>query len=180
MRKVKLTLVAGIVAGMVGGASVVAVAQDDAAPAASWVTGTVTYAPSCSTPSGELVGEVRQDRGYRCNPQRWSSDDPRLEGETTVVWNADVYTLDEGSISVTTMAWDIRGETGGWSCNYPVGLERGSGLYTTNIQGTDRILCTGSGANDGLTAVLIADWGAAPKSFEGLVFAGEVPPMPEL
>jgi len=28
--------------------------------------------------------------------------------------------------------------------------------------------------------VLIADWGDAPKTFEGLIFPGEVPPAPEL
>lgn len=179
MRKVKLTLPAGLVAGMVGSGGV-AVAQDEAVPTASWVTGTVTYAPSCATPSGETVDGVRQDRGYRCDPQTWRSDDPRLEGAATVAWNANVHELDGARISVTTMAWDVRGETGGWSCSYPVGLERGSGLFTSTIEGTDRILCEGNGANDGLSAVLIADWAASPKSFEGLIFAGGVPPAPEL
>ena len=43
-----------------------------------------------------------------------------------------------------------------------------------------RLTCVGNGDNDGLTAILIVDWSAGLTKFEGLIFPGEVTPLPEL
>jgi len=181
MRNLKVSLVVSMVVGMLGGGAIGASAQgDDAAtPAATWVTGQVSYAPSCASPTLENVGDVRQERGYSCAPQTWTSDDPRLGGRTALRWNADVYTTENGSHSVVSATWDIRGENGGWQCANPVGLAEGSGLFATDVQGTDRLVCTGDGENAGLSAVLTANWVGTPKTFEGLIIAGEPAPPPE-
>lgn len=179
MRKVKLTSVTGIVVGMLSFSAVAAVAQDDAAPTATWVTGEVQYASSCATPASEDVGDVRQERGYRCAPQTWTSDDPRFSGQTALEWNADVYQTEGGFHSIVSSVWDIDGETGGWLCANPVGLTENYGLFATDVQGTDRLVCTGDGDNEGLSAVLTADWTAFPRSFEGLIISRELTPAPE-
>ncbi len=181
MSKLKISLVVGVVAGMLGGGAIGAGAQDDttATPAATWVTGQVSYAPSCTSPTMEDVGDVRQERGYHCAPQRWTSDDARLGGLTSLRWNADVYETENGVHSVVSATWDIRGESGGWQCVNPVGLAGGYGLFATDVQGTERIVCTGDGDNTGLSAVLTADWVGSPKTFEGLIITGEPAPPPE-
>lgn len=180
MEQVKVTFAVGMVAGMVALSAIAAVAQDEAAePAtAAWVSGQVQYAPSCASPTVETVGDVRQERGYGCAPQTWSSDDPRLGGQASLSWNADVYQTSSGLRSITSATWDIEGETGGWSCANPRGLAEGSGLYATDVQGTERIVCAGDGDNEGLTAILTANWNAAPRSFEGLIIEGELAPAP--
>ena len=181
MNKVKISLVAGIVAGMLAGGAIGASAQDETSDAqpATWVTGEIWYAPSCRSATLELVGDVRQERGYRCHPQTWKSDDPRFGGDGAESWNADVYVTDAGQISIISKVWDVRGETGGWQCTKPTGLSGSSGLFATDVQATDRLVCTGDGDNEGLTAVLTATWTSSPKTFEGLIIAGEPAPVPD-
>ena len=180
MKQVKVSFVAGIVASMVVLSAVAAVAQDEAAEpaAATWVSGEVQYAASCASPTVETVGDVRQERGYECAPQTWTSDDPRLGGQAALTWNADVYQTSDGLRSVTSATWDIEGPAGGWSCANPRGLAGGSGLFATDVQGTERIVCAGNGENQGLTAILTANWNVAPRSFEGLIINGELAPAP--
>jgi hypothetical protein len=181
VRKVKISLIAGIAAGLLAGTVAGVAAETEVADpmAAGVVTGEIWFAPSCKTPLPEAEGEVFREYGYRCDPQRWTSDDPRLGGEATVAWNADVHTVDGRSYSVTASAWDIRGDAGGWACSHTNGLDEGRGLFTTSIQGSDRLTCSGSGANEGLGAILVADWSGNPKTFEGLIFPGGIPPAPD-
>ena len=155
-------------------------AQEETAPAtaASWVTGTVQFAPSCVDPERTTTVGLTIERGYFCEPQTWESDDPRLGGSATLVWNADVYWFETERYSVINALYDIQGEAGGWTCRNSNGLDRGSGLFTDPVQGTEKLTCAGYGDNEGLTAILVADWAA--RSFEGLIFNREVPPQPEL
>jgi hypothetical protein len=156
-------------------------AQEEPAPAtaASWVTGTVQLAPSCVEPERTVTRGLTVERGYSCEPQTWESDDPRLGGSASLVWNADVYWFETERYSVINALYDIQGEAGGWTCRNSNGLDRGSGLFTDPVQGTEKLTCDGHGANEGLTAILVLD-PAASHSFEGLIFNREVPPQPDL
>lgn len=182
MRKVKFSLITAITLGLMAGSSVGVGAQDAPADpmAPAVVSGEMWFASSCQTPAPEADGDLFREYGYRCDPQRWESDDARLGGQATVAWNADVHTIDGQTYSVTSSAWDIRGEDGGWRCGHADGLEEGRGLFTASLQGSDRLTCTGSGSNDGLSAILVADWSSEPKTFKGLIFPGVVPAMPDL
>ena len=42
----------------------------------------------------------------------------------------------------------------------------------------DLVTCVGNGGYEGLTAILVNDWTKTPVSINGLIFAGEVPPIP--
>jgi hypothetical protein len=179
--KVKHSLIAGVVAGLLAGNAVGVVAQDATADpmAPALVTGEVRYASSCQAAAPVFEDGVQREHGYRCAPQSWSSDDARLGGATAADWNADVYEVDGVKYSVTNATWDIQGERGGGQCAHADGLEVGNGLHTITVQGSDRLTCIGNGDNTGLSAILIADWGVTPKTFEGLIFPGSVPPPPD-
>ena len=145
---------------------------------ATWVTGTVRFASSCVEPERTTQAGLTIERGYVCEPQTWESDDPRLGGTATASWNADVYWFPTERYSVINAFWDIRDETGGWTCRSG-GLDRGSGLFTDPVAGAGELTCAGYGDNEGLTAILVADWSTS-RSFEGLIFDREVPPEPDL
>jgi hypothetical protein len=124
---------------------------------------------------------TRRERDYRCESQTWTASDPRLTGTATTMWNADVYRVDGQTYSVSAQAWEVRNDSGGWLCRNPDGLSRGSGLLGDPVQGTEMLTCVGNGAHDGLMAILVADWAAAPNTtIEGLIIPGEVPPLPEV
>lgn len=181
MSGIRTSIIGILATGLLAGATVAVAAQEETAPAtaASWVTGTVQFAPSCVDPERTNEVGLTIERGYACEPQTWESDDPRLGGSASLVWNADVYWLENERYSVTNALYDIHGEAGGWTCRNSNGLDRGSGLFTDPVQGTDKLSCAGYGGNEGLTAILVADW-AGSRSFEGLIFDREVPPQPEL
>ncbi|MGI9642241.1 MAG: hypothetical protein ACR2N9_05610, partial [Acidimicrobiia bacterium] len=80
-----------VAAGLLAGSAVGVAAQEpaDDQGATAWVTGTIGFAPSCEDPTISAADNgVTQARGYRCTPQAWASDDARLGGVGTVVWNS--------------------------------------------------------------------------------------------
>ena len=182
MRNRKLVIGAALACALAFAAMAPAAGQDTEADpnAASWVSGNIGFAPSCEQPDITELDGVKQARGYLCTPQEWMSDDPRLGGVGTVAWNTDVHTVEGQAYSVISFLYDVAGEDGGWTCRDDSALELGSDMFTTPVQDTGRLDCTGYGANDGLSAILVTDFRAAPFTVEGLIFPGTVPPAPEL
>jgi hypothetical protein len=182
VRGIKSGAIVVVALGLLAGSAVGVAAQhevtDPTAP--TWVTGTVGYAPSCVDPERTTEADVVRERGHICAPQQWTSDDPRLGGAATLIWNADVYRLESESYSIVNALYDIHDDAGGWSCRNANGLDLGSGLFTDPVQGTDRLTCLGYGGNEGLNAILVTDFRTEPRTFEGIIFPGEVPPLPEL
>jgi hypothetical protein len=163
------------------GGGVPGAATDAEAVPATWVTGDITFAPSCSGPTREVDAGVRRERDYLCEPQRWTSSDPRLTGEAAAHWNADVYEPDGdapgSSISVTTVAYYLRNEAGGWACHSNA-LAHGYGSNAAYETG-ETAMCVGDGEYDGLSAILVVDFATSPATFVGLIFPGDAPPLPE-
>ena len=163
------------------GGSVPGAATDTEVVPATWVTGSVAFATSCSGPTREDDAGVRRERDYLCEPQRWTSSDPRLTGEAAAHWNADVYEPDGDapgfSISVTTLAYYLRNEAGGWACRTNM-LSQVSG-FGAEHQAAETAMCVGDGENDGLSAILVLDFATSPATFVGLIFPGDAPPLPE-
>ena len=169
--------------GLLAGSAVGVVGQDEAsdAMAPAWVTGTISYAPSCEDPTiTDGDDGVSRERGYLCTPQTWASDDPRLGGVGTQTWNADVYRVDGQTYSITSGLVDVHDEDGGWTCSGGAGLDRGSGLFSESVQERGSISCLGYGANEGLRAILVTDLRSSPFTLEGFIFPSELPPTPEL
>jgi|GEM_PF-2014598 len=146
-----------------------------------WVTGTVTFAPSCSGPDSEMVGDVRRDWSNECSPQTWTATDPRLTGEVAFRWNSDIYQTDAGTVEVNTSASYLRNDDGGWVCSSSP-LWKGSGPSTTEAVTGDNAKCVGEGGYEGLSALLAREKGPGPgysAEFVGLIFSGDFPPLPE-
>jgi hypothetical protein len=144
--------------------------------APTWVTGNVQPAPSCSDGDVEFDGDVRRSRNVECSPQAWTSSDPRLTGEVSRRWNEDTYQTDEGSIGVDMDAAYLRNDGGGWACSSSYLIEVPSVTYT----GTATFTCMGDGGYAGLSAILaLVDVGGNAEEFVGLIFSGDLPPLPE-
>ena len=147
--------------------------------APTWVTGTVQPASSCSGPdSVESDGDVRHDWITECSPQSWTSSDPRLTGEVVRRWNEDVFTTDEGTISISMDAAYLRNERGGWACSAS-DLLKGSGQFSAPVTGAT-FNCIGDGGYAGLSAILVLEEaGGFSEDLVGLIFSGDFPPLPE-
>jgi hypothetical protein len=164
--------------------SIVPGADTEAVPA-TWVTGTIKYASSCKDPTPEVDGPVRHEWGIVCEPQTWTTSDPRLSGEAAALWNMDVYEPDAyvptalltTNVSVVTSAYEVRNEAGGWTC-HANGFAHGHGKYAESESG-ESAMCVGDGEYDGLSATLVIGGPAGPKTIEGLIFSGDFPPVPE-
>jgi hypothetical protein len=71
----------------------------------------------------------------------------------------------------------VRNEAGGWACHSSaVAHGNGSGAQ---IEGGETATCVGDGEYDGLSAILVLDGPAGPKTVVGLIFPGDAPPLPE-
>ncbi len=147
----------------------------DPAMTPAWVTGTLTLAPGCIEPTSTTEAGVEHQRGFRCEPQTWTTTDPRLTGTASSALNVDVYLADRASISVSSGTYDVRNDGGGWLC-HRAGLYR-PGL-TPDDDNDEMVTCVGNGGYEGLTAVLVNDWTTSPITITGIIFAGEVPPNP--
>jgi hypothetical protein len=162
------------------GGSVPGAATNAEAVPATWVTGDVASSPTCSGPTREDDAGMRRERDYLCEPQRWTSSDPRLTGEAAAHWNADVYEPDgdvpASSISVATVAYYLRNEAGGWACRTNL-LSQVSGVNVQH-EAAETLMCVGDGEYDGLSAILVLDFATSPATFVGLIFPGDAPPLP--
>lgn len=143
-----------------------------------WVTGTESLPAPCEDATSSTDdGVVMRQRGWHCD-STWETSDPRLTGDVSAWWNADVYRRNDGEY--TTLAagtYDLRNDGGGWHCEYADALKRApdesGGLNDRTAT------CIGGDGYDGLAAVLFFRWAGDSTSIEGLVFGGDVPPLPE-
>ena len=116
-----------------------------------------------------------QYRGYECSPS-WTTSDQRLTGEVTVRWNADVYRTDEGAIAVNASARYLSNGDGGWVCSSSI-LAKGPDTHAVGLTG-ETATCVGEDGYEGLSALLVIDGPAGPKTIEGIIFSGAIPPPP--
>jgi hypothetical protein len=182
MRTLRAALAATVSLALLGGlgSSVLAQAEEDAGPTVTQVTGEAVDARTVSQGAWSEVDGGGQDRGavYEHDIE-WS--DPRLPSLMRLHENTNVYWLgDEGA----TFAWlsnvRLEDESGAWT-----GVEYGMGdesLAGMTLQ-PRMMLLTGEGAYEGLSAMLqrqheVVTMGSSPV-FEGYIFEGELPPMPE-
>ncbi|MEX1344630.1 MAG: alpha/beta hydrolase family protein, partial [Candidatus Limnocylindrales bacterium] len=108
------------------------------------------------------------------------SDDPRLSGTSVIVWNKDIHVIDGPLRGIRSVVEDIRGEGRGWTCHSPAVLDGGADFFASSIQGSELTTCVGDGANEGLTALLVVTSTNQADEFEGLIFPGDLPPLPSL
>jgi hypothetical protein len=157
------------------------VPSPDPALASAWVTGTITLASTCTDATMTVEKDVGLHyRGFRCEPQTWTTSDPRLTGTAVSTWNTNVYFAGGDGITVNAGTYDVRNDGGGWLCHYADALGHGMGGVTGGTSDNDEtVTCLGSGGYEGLTAIIANDWTTDPVSLKGLIFPGEAPPIPD-
>ena len=139
----------------------------------TWITGQINHAPGCQRPGSVQDDTVRHEWDIVCEPQTWVSSDPRFSGSASAWWSEDIHQTDEGPITVATAAYYLKNDDGGWTCQY-------QSLYAEVVTG-DTVPCVGEGGYLGLSALLFIQPDpsrAYGETFAGIIFSGDVPPVP--
>jgi len=162
------------------GSSVPGAATDGVPVAPVWLTGTESIGPGCEDfTSSTDDGVVMRQRGWHCDQQTWETSDPRLTGDVTATWNADVYRRNDGeNTTLAAGTYDLHNDGGGWHCEYADALKQSPTAETDGLN-DKTATCIGGDGYDGLTAVLFFRWSGNSTAIEGLLFGGDVPPLPE-
>ena len=123
-----------------------------------------------------MMSGVRHS-AYECT-DTWTASDPRLTGDASRPWNEDTYQTDGGEVSVGIEASHLQNEGGGWAC-WSEYVQKGATPDHSIMEG--EFTCQGSGGYEGLTAVLVTTpkTGSEALEFVGLIFAGDLPAVPE-
>lgn len=161
----------------------VADAPDPSAEAAPldvvWATGAITPTSSCNDPKTSIEKGVGiHHRGYVCEPQVWEATDPRLTGTGSTTWNADTYpSAIGGQATINVASMTVTTAEGAWSCASSAVNTHGPVMFGYQVLPEDST-CTGSGAYDGMVAVVAIDNAATPPTFEAVILRGGLPPTP--
>ena len=150
----------------------IASAQDGA----TWVTGSMQHVEgSCSETGSSNDGDVSR-HSYECT-FAWTSSDPRLTGDVSRLWNEDSYQTDGGTVSIGMVASYVRNDGGDWACSQSTLSDPET---QESVSHNSTWTCVGSGGYDGLSAVLVTEPAEGfSDEFVGLIFPGDVPPLPE-
>ena len=152
----------------------IASAQDGA----TWVTGSMQHVDGSCSETGSANDSGISRHSYECT-FTWTSSDPRLTGDVSKGWNEDTYQTDEGPISVGMDASFLRNEGGDWACSTEY-LVKGSSPDVEVLTDGSTYTCIGSGGYEGLSAVLVSKPAEGfSDEFVGLIFPGDLPPLPE-
>ena len=179
-----------------GGSSAPGAAVDEDAMRPALVTGTITYDEdsgefTClSGPWGSCVDSPSADGVTRFRTLGQTAtvemSDPRLSGDATVDEYGDVF--DSETRTKVELGEGYGFEWGTMRIVNEAGAWEGSWIASSTIAETETedavspILLVGSGAYDGLSAILYevnADWGDGPNgpdSLDGTIFPGDPPP----
>ena len=140
------------------------------------VTGAITFPVAGSGGVGTFDEHALQWRDVGVCA-RLSTTDVRLSGDLLLNWNSDVFLPDymrETSGAIATAAVVIQNDGGSWQ-----GVWRGL-TYPGLDGGQHHILLTGAGPYEGHAALLYLTVIDGVLTVDGLLFPGEVPPVPQL
>ena len=176
MRTVRLSLVGTVILSLVGGLGSVVMAQSEpevaTGPEHAWVT---LVSEDCDfagqDSSGEGDGFTWYHGGtYTCD---LVFSDPRVSGTLTGVYSDNCF----GAAGLPCVFWDseeITGPEGTWTGGVWGTVQAGE------PQATSLKVFTGSGAYEGLTFLLHGVGVLGEQDFYGLIYEGNLPPMPGL
>ena len=74
----------------------------------------------------------------------------------------------------------IDNDAGSWSGQGTAIVHGGGGIARDEATDLDTVILRGEGEYEGLSTYLLFDWTEDPIAVEGVVFAGDMPPFPEL
>ena len=175
MRRMQLALAGGAALVLLGGLAVAAETQDPILdPRVTLVTGKVTATtPDTSDEEWWVEDAIGHARVYKVSETvEWS--DPRLGDGALLSLNFDMYEISQAKqMPVTGSMW-LQGPDGHWT---------GTSTGFCDPAGVCRsmIILTGHDAYDGLFATILntGDGESNESTYQGLIFEGEMPPMPD-
>jgi len=187
MRATKTTVISIIAIGLLAGSSVAVAAQEEEAAAEpstpAKVTGTI------NTETGDLVEEPTETvvdgmlevRDGAFTGERFEMDDARLSGTGTVAFNVDVHPVNDfEDVVLEVVDFRIDNDDGSWAGRGTMFVHNGAEIPEEEAINLMTLPLTGSGAYEGLSAYLIIDGSEDQPIVEGVIYAGEMPPFPEL
>ena len=188
VRAIKSSIISILAIGLLAGSVVGVAAQEEEAAAEpgtpTKVAGTIDQeaVDLVQPPTETVVGSVSEIRGAIVGGLRFEMDDPRLTGTVTNVANHDRHIKKSEAINIMPSALGLRieNEAGSWSGQGTGVSHRGATIPQDEAFSLDTYLLTGAGAYEGLSAYLVVDGTEDPVTVEGVIFAGGMPPAPEL
>jgi len=173
MRTLRLSLAGTVIVVLLGGlgGAVLAQTETPADGTAAMFTGRLVGSCPVQAPTVEEVDGIRRERGRVYGCFRWETTDPRINGESTVIWNYDTHpATDEVPGGTVGAARErITTETGAWEGT----------LTQLHIDGVPKLESgwyVGEGEYDGL--VFYATLQDDGHSLWGYI-SQEPPPVPE-
>lgn len=140
------------------------------------VTGELSFTTEGSGGVGVFGNHALQWRDTAIRAEL-STNEARLTGDLLLHWNCDVFLPDyvqETSGAIATGSVVLRNSGGAWE-----GVWRGF-TYPDLAGGQHHILLTGSGPYSGHSALLYLTVDRGELVVDGLVFPGDMPPIPAL
>jgi hypothetical protein len=174
MHTLRVSLAGAAILALLGGMGAVTLAQSDSDAQESAESAPLSFTmPYASQTASGLIefleGRIRYpDNAFR-NP--FEANDPRLRGELWSIHSWDTYEDSQGSVIVGRAGIDH--ESGAWQGTF-------HGYASPNDEHLYYQLdLNGEGAYEGLSAMLFIIDNGTSFDVEGMVFSGELPPMPE-
>ena len=187
MRAIKTISISILAVGLLAGSTVGVAAQSDEAAAEpitpTKVAGTIDDAASdlVQEPTENVVDGTLEVRGGVFGGDRFEMDDPRLTGTGTAAFNVDVHKVNDfEDVVLETNDIRIENEAGSWTGHGTLVVHAGAEIPDDEALVLNTLVLTGADAYEGLSAYLIVDGSEDPPTVEGVIFAGEIPPFPEL
>ena len=188
MRTIRTTTISSLVLGLLAGSVVGVAAQDEEGPTYPTAPATVVSGGMVDWGEGSweeetevMVDGVRQRQGVRFEGARFEMDDPRLTGD--VSYEGIQHGRMDGETEVVLFAtdWRIENDEGSWSSSctsYQAMEPMGDPSLADPL--TSTCLYTGAGEYEGRSAYLVKEFfaGELPYPIRGLIFEGDVPPVP--
>ena len=174
MRTLRLYLVGTVMGALLCGLGVAVVAQDEE-QTATHVTGRVVSGEWSDAASATSEGRIQHMHGMEAVRQvEWS--DPRLPPTMTGRMNLDAHWRESDAIMPWASTHRLDGADGAWTVT-----ERG---FMETDGSFALLVLTGEGAYEGLSAMLVevvleAYEGDDETIWEGYIFEGGLPPMPD-
>jgi hypothetical protein len=178
MRTLRLSLAGTVILALLGGLSGAVVAQGDEEPGPVTPFTGVRLSTTTDTSEEEwsVEGDIGHARVFKVHETvEWS--DPRLPTDMLSVVNFDMYNIGEMREVASSGTTLLEGPDGYWTGANTAFCDEIGDCYGMNV-------LTGHGDYEGLFATVRASSLYDPNYesdvlFEGLIFEGEMPPMPD-